>query len=117
MGSRRGKKMVERAHKSTPPDILGVHSQKSTIHQVTGGVDHIQHGEMGCNASGFLDVAVALEEEMLNLGENSTKQKNNWARKKFDAWREFSGIDSSIASVEMVISQIPNVGSEIDYDE
>ncbi|KAI5073291.1 hypothetical protein GOP47_0011304 [Adiantum capillus-veneris] len=151
MGSKRGKKMVERAHKSTPPDILGdagsipsfslllvdmelatprstttvcfrdyngkgirtcadfehpgggvvevagVHSQKSTIHQVTGGVDHVQHGEMGCNASGFLDVVVALEEEMLNVGENSTKQKNNWARKKFDAWREFSGIDSSIA--------------------
>ncbi|KAI5075093.1 hypothetical protein GOP47_0009169 [Adiantum capillus-veneris] len=143
--------MVERAHKSTPPDILGdagsipsfsllpvdmelatprstttvccrdyngkgvrtcadfehpgggvvevagVHSQKSAIHQVTGGLDHVQHGQMCCNAGGFLDVDVALEEEMLNLGENSTKQKNNWARKKFDAWREFSGIDSSIA--------------------
>ncbi|MCO5600956.1 hypothetical protein L7F22_055073 [Adiantum nelumboides] len=47
-------------------------------------------------ANGFLDVDAALEEQVLNFTENSTNQKDNWARKKFDNWRKLSGLNCEI---------------------
>ncbi|MCO5592614.1 hypothetical protein L7F22_046617 [Adiantum nelumboides] len=44
-------------------------------------------------ADGFLNVDVALEERVLNFTQNSTKQKDNWASKKFDHWRKFARLE------------------------
>ncbi|KAI5063053.1 hypothetical protein GOP47_0021600 [Adiantum capillus-veneris] len=50
----------------------------------------------GRKNSGFLVIGGQLEEELVSLGESSTKQKDNWARKKFDEWRKICGLECQV---------------------
>ncbi|MCO5610924.1 hypothetical protein L7F22_065169 [Adiantum nelumboides] len=88
--------------------------QPSTIHRSFSAPtlapvlneEHAFAGLAECNActvdgrsrtgSGFIEVDMDLEKEIAECGENRSKKKDYWARKRFDEYRRHVGIDDSI---------------------
>ncbi|MCO5611376.1 hypothetical protein L7F22_065629 [Adiantum nelumboides] len=88
--------------------------QPSTIHRSFSAPtlepvlndEHAFVGHVECTActvdrrsrtsSGFIEVDMDLEKEIAECGENRSKKKDDWARKRFDEYRRHVGIDDSI---------------------
>ncbi|KAI5078328.1 hypothetical protein GOP47_0005999, partial [Adiantum capillus-veneris] len=76
------------------------HANEAT--DVGVNVEKMPHVEVVTTCKGFvvtkglLDVDASLEDAILSPTENKTKQKDNWARKKFDNWRKLSGLDCEV---------------------
>ncbi|KAI5068402.1 hypothetical protein GOP47_0016747 [Adiantum capillus-veneris] len=66
----------------------------------------------GRKNSGFLVTGGQLEEELVSLGESSTKQKDNWARKKFDEWRKICGLECQVPLEKLDLRQLNDMLSQ-----
>ncbi|KAI5079751.1 hypothetical protein GOP47_0005230 [Adiantum capillus-veneris] len=52
------------------------------------------------------------KEELVSLGESSTKQKDNWARKKFDEWRKICGLECQVPLEKLDLRQLNDMLSQ-----
>ncbi|KAI5071645.1 hypothetical protein GOP47_0013896 [Adiantum capillus-veneris] len=66
----------------------------------------------GRKNSGFLVTGGQLEEELVSLGESSTKKKDNWARKKFDEWRKICGFECQVPLEKLDLCQLNDMLSQ-----